>query len=716
LLGEIAKVLPAHIFSICFGMYRQRRREEDFLRTVKNYSVTVATLKQEKQALLELQQGGEGEKTDMLAASQNALARAAQLVSDAAAVRKRDAKAALDKIDEQVYRHLSLRLESLLPTNIAGSEISAMKGELIASKVISRGAKTLEGISECLAKNIRPALQGEGRDQASIKLQLSDDVKQKATIMLYQGELAHHIVDISSNLMRFLAAGQWPDLLSEELSIEVGSILGHSTEEIDRMLGGLLKTLKEEGVLTPEQSNIGALQQTILSTLQSIRSDIEREDGTMLPATWYPPGLQLARDASESKFYCQTAAAALSSIIDQSDFQASSVLSELYNKVEQAASQSNGACLRLHGMDVNNEKQVASLSPLAVLSKESSLRLMKAVNDVILSDGDIVICASTADKVLGDLAKLSSSLRLAGLTPSEDESFHALSPETDDCWYRVANLARSVRAVDGDEQDVHYLQRARAIETHLGEAIDNEPKLEIANGKLANLEKSLASKSKEISMQTARLSELEKIIAKTDSVLVGRRANVGDSASADEYNKLKEENRVLMEAVDVMQRQVDEYENEIRVMKDFKSPGKGTKGRGAPRRGLATMSDSSPYRQEENQINAGALEAALFRPALQEALENAAKWKAASMASSLAALTPLPMPLALANSDGVNDHMLELTSALSNYRLVKASTTLVDLTRTDKSGNMQLREIYQKKSAASDRVKSIVMRCQRMSK
>ena len=67
----------------------------------------VETLKQEKKALLELQQGGEGEKSDLVSASQKALARAAQLVQDAAEMRKREAQAAIDRIDSQVRMHLS---------------------------------------------------------------------------------------------------------------------------------------------------------------------------------------------------------------------------------------------------------------------------------------------------------------------------------------------------------------------------------------------------------------------------------------------------------------------------------------------------------------------------------------------------------------------------------------------------------------------------------
>jgi hypothetical protein len=96
-----------------------------------------------------------------------------------------------------------------------------------------------------------------------------------------------------------------------------------------------------------------------------------------------------------------------------------------------------------------------------------------------------------------------------------------------------------------------------------------------------------------------------------------------------------------------MQRQVDEYENEIRVLKDFKSPTKrGQGGNRTPRRSMTTVTDLSPAGRgsaEEAQVSSGALEAALFRPALHKALQEAAHRKAATTVSSIFDLPPLPM-------------------------------------------------------------------------
>jgi len=358
-------------------------------------------------------------------------------------------------------------------------------------------------------------------------------------------------------------------------------------------------------------------------------------------------------------------------------------------------------------LDVQNDKLVKELSNQATQLKSASAELSVSVQAALLSGDGLQMCESMLVNVLQMLAKMSSTLRSAKMPPSDEERAHALSPETQDAWLSIANLSRSIRAVDGDEEDVNYMIRARSIEQRLGDAVENEPKLETAKARVAQLEKSLASRVKEVSMQAARLTELEKLLAKSSAGAAGRQAI--DMRSTEEFKSLQEENRVLTEAMDVLQRQVDEYENEIRSLKDFKSPGRA-KNR-TPRRVPSSGSDSSPYNRQsvgaEDITKTGALEAAIFRPALQRALQDAARWKAASMASNLASLPPLPAPIGLSTS-GNDIDMLELTSALCNYRAVKADTKLIDLTKRNKTPRLQLREMNEKKNAAVQRVQSLV--------
>lgn len=478
----------------------QRRREDDFRRTVGNYKTTVETLKQEKQALLELQVGGEGEKSGLIAASQKALAKAAQLVTDAAAMRKREAQAAMDSIERSIYVHLSSRLELLLPHNSNTNdfdilpEVAAVKGELLGAKIIGKAAKSLDGIESSFTKVIRPSLLSEEDNKetksvSAVPIKLPDETKQQVATMIHQAEFAHVLVDVSSDILRLLAAGQWPDLLTPELSTELGNVLGHTLPDLDNMIQLILKSLKEEGSLTVEQSNIGELTLTVQNTLQDLRSNIEREDQTIVEASWNPPGWQLLKNASIAKFSCQGAAAALSTVINQSDVSLSTDLLRLYGRVEQASSQASNACLRLSTLDVKNEKLVDNLTEVVNEVKTVSGKLLKTIQNMLLLEGSLDESKVDAEHTVKAVSKLLSMLRSVNMNAAEQGRYHQLSPEGNDAWLAVSNIAQEIRSIDGDGDDINHLIRAHKIEIRLREAVEKEPKLSIANQKLSIMEK-----------------------------------------------------------------------------------------------------------------------------------------------------------------------------------------------------------------------------------
>lgn len=156
--------------------------------------------------------------------------------------------------------------------------------------------------------------------------------------------------------------------------------------------------------------------------------------------------------------------------------------------------------------------------------------------------------------------------------------------------------------------------------------------------------------------------------------------------------------------MDVLQRQVDEYENEIRLLKDTAKGGAGRKG--APRRALTSISDIASNRSDDSTSNFS-LEASLFRPALQEALQESWKWKAIATENVMSQLTPLPLPT---QRSVLNDDSILLNSALAQVRLQKASIKLIDLTNTDKAPRTQLRELRAASLAASQQLESVALR------
>jgi hypothetical protein len=173
--------------------------------------------------------------------------------------------------------------------------------------------------------------------------------------------------------------------------------------------------------------------------------------------------------------------------------------------------------------------------------------------------------------------------------------------------------------------------------------------------------------------------------------------------------------------MDVLNRQVEEYENEIRALKDFKSPSKGSRTRATPRRAVTSVADSvsSPYGRigtDEAESSSGAVEATLFRPALQRAVKEAAYWRACVVRESLATLPPLPAVNTRCEIESGEtkeaDEFVELTLALADYRIEMASTSIVDLTKRDKTPKVQLRESLARTQSASRRLHAVVRRCQ----
>jgi len=725
----------------------QRKREEDFQRTVSNYRKSVETLKQEKSALYELHQGGEGEKSDLASTSQKALARAAQLVQDAAEMRKREAQAAVDRIESQVRMHLSNRLESLLPVSVTAAEVASIKGELLLSKVVGKSSLSLDGIARSFAKTIRArAWEWRSNNKADSEekeeeeeteeekiLELTDDQQQLAATMIHQSEVAHVAIDVSGDLLWLLSAGQWPDVLSTEASSELGAIMGNSMNELDLVLGNVLNTLKEEGVLSPHQSNIGAFRQTVITTMQTLRSHIEQDGETLVPMDWKPTALKLFRDASRAKYSSLGCYAAVACILNAGDVIKSDeeklrckeivkVIKPLLLKLDQAATEACKSCLRLAKLDVQDETIVSSLSEAAEIWRCSSDDLLGNVYNMLLEEPglnpeSVGACEAATDEVVRVVSHFATVLRSANLTDTDDNKFHPFSPEIADVWEGVTMLARTIRAKDGDEDDVNYLVRAKSIENNLEDAVESVPELSLANAKVASLEKSLALRSKEISMQNARLSDLEKMLARSNSQPSARL--VASQASTEEVRSLKEENRVLTEAMDVLHRQVEEYENEIRA-RDSKTPTKSRRSRRSFTPD-SSVRDSSRSMSSESMRDLGedgsrsAFEAALFRPALQAARRDAAQWKASATINTLLELPPLNVCMgsdAFGNgeekvADEDCNPLFQLSSALSSYQRETASVRIVDITKSSNSGEtprMQLRGTMMRKAAASEQV------------
>lgn len=236
-------------------------------------------------------------------------------------------------------------------------------------------------------------------------------------------------------------------------------------------------------------------------------------------------------------------------------------------------------------------------------------------------------------------------------------------------------------------------------------------------------------------MQNSRIAELEKLIqasAPMSPMTPRSKSSPGPSAPSADTEKLKEEVRVLQEALDVMQQQVDEYE---KALKDNKRSSRGVRtagGRVTPKKTMdleATLNQlgqaagaKSPTSSRDVLLESISLETALFRPALSSAVQSANYWKTKAMGSALSKLAPLSVPVtaqSVPSSTGRDDLISqgassandqarcldELSLAKNELRLAKASFSIVDLSKNEVPSRAQLTEQQRKEQMAEVRLK-----------
>ena len=275
--------------------------------------------------------------------------------------------------------------------------------------------------------------------------------------------------------------------------------------DLDLVLGSVLNTLKEEGVLSPHQSNIGAFRQTVVTTMQTLRSHIEQDGESLVPMDWKPPALRLFRDASRAKYSSLGCYAAVASVLNYGDSIKSPeivarnkelivALKPLLKKLDLAASEAAKSCLRLAHLDVQDENVVMGISIVADSWRAASDDLLGNIYNMLLSEEGITpeyleACIEATDEVVKLVSQFASALRSFNLHASDDNHFHPFSPEVADVWEGVTLLAQNIRSQDGDEDDINFLVRSRDIEHTLDDAIEKVPKLAMANTKITSLEK-----------------------------------------------------------------------------------------------------------------------------------------------------------------------------------------------------------------------------------
>ena len=661
-------------------------------------------------------------KEDAIVASQKALAQAAESVAEATAARKKEAEASFNLIDAQVKSHLAERLEDFLPQGVASSEISAVKGELLLSKIAMKASLSLSSIRGIFDKKIGQAKavlhDVSSAVGASEKLSISNALSHEIGTMVHQTKFCRVAIEVSGECLGLLAAGQWPALMSSEASMDFGTLIAHTVPELDSAISEQLLLLKKEGSLSPHQSNLNILTQSLTSTCSALKTAVDSSGSPLIPPKWSPPSLRALQLISMSKFDCFGAAAVLSRIIaDSSDKTQNGayMLKDSMTKVSAFCNEMATICSTIAEVDLNDDIISENITSLAINVRTSTSDLFTAVETLFVSQeilsSEVIDLDASFSSTTNALSKLNSFIRSHQTSSAGKNESPLLSPETIDPWTSVVEAARTAQRSSADIEQLNYIVRGRNLEEQLSLAVENDAKLSIAEAKVKSLEKTLATRSKEISLQNSRLQELETILSQAPES-ADPSSPQKPKAAPEEISKLKEEIRVLNEAMEVVQSQVEEYEREIRSLKDQKSrssrlPGSARKGASLETDfSLASLGIGSPQKiRQDSSRSQLSLESALFRPALRSALSDASMWKSKFISDKLVQLPPL-QSLSSDNEADLLSQKRQLMLACAKVRNAKASVGIIKLAGTSSPRSLLVEE-RKKAAVAFQRLESV---------
>ena len=268
------------------------------------------------------------------------------MVNAAAYARKKEAEASFHYVDAQYFSYLSERLESLLPQSgsveegmsggggfgVARMEVMGVKGELTLGKVAVKASLGLRGIGDLFGDVIDKAkalitittITTDPTITSMQSIPISESLSQNILTVTHQTNFAQLAIRLSSECVRRLALGQWPDVMTSDASLDFGSSAIHSLGALDIAISELLFTLKDEGSLSPHRSNLSILGQALVSSKLALSISCSDggnggNDGGKKAAEWSPPGLALFEKISSAKFYCLGAGSLLASMVADED-------------------------------------------------------------------------------------------------------------------------------------------------------------------------------------------------------------------------------------------------------------------------------------------------------------------------------------------------------------------------------------------------------------
>jgi prophage DNA circulation protein len=151
---------------------------------------------------------------------------------------------------------------------------------------------------------------------------------------------------------------------------------------------------------------------------------------------------------------------------------------------------------------------------------------------------------ASVEKVSNELVSLSSTFNELFISETQDSPFHPFSSEVESQWDCLIQVYEALGKESNAATPMTSQIRARDVELRISNAIFCQEKNSASETKVLQLEKILSKRSQEVSMQTARVAELEKLLVEKDKILRND-AELTNFNTDVELEKLRDENHVV---------------------------------------------------------------------------------------------------------------------------------------------------------------------------
>lgn len=494
--------------------------------------------------------------------SQRALAQASQLASDQIAMRRKEADAAINKINALIAYQYSTRMDALLPKeNFIAEEVAAIKGEVLLTKISAYATASLAALEESFRKTITSTDNMENSQNRSDPTKSSDtsiDVFQQIQTIIYQGKYSKAIIEASAHCIFMLWIGQWPELLSpaESRTLSSAVLAARFSSKLDHLLCRQLRTLKEEGNISPYLDLSNSLTE-LEEYIGEINSFYLETNINPLPILEHKTRWLIVKEVTALKFLFLALTAVISFILPSGgkngiDEELDPTISELCNVrsiVERILKEIERVdCRFICPPFVAESSKLMATAKSCQICGEEAQTLLLLFNQLSSMDSvsydSVKNLRASVEMIFNEFVTLSTTFNELNFSETRTAPFHPFSLEAESQW----DFLMQVCGKFGKERDsvapMTFQIRATDVEQRISNAISCEQKVSASETKVLQLEKFLGKRSQEVAMQTARVAELEKLLVEKDKKVRNDEGSPNLNIEI-ELEKLRDENRVV---------------------------------------------------------------------------------------------------------------------------------------------------------------------------